>query len=757
MKLWDQVRRNMVVSHLLTLIVMVSLVSAASTLYFQKTNLRTLRKALDDTVNNAVAFALIGYSTPLWNLDMVSIVHLNEALLNNQMLIAVNVFSDDTFIAGHEKVVLRDGKAVFLSLARPYEITGDPFLRRIEGDISYNNQRIGSVQIFYTEKFAAEAVRTGTIRIGFSFAVIALTIIVIVFINLNRAAIRPILNLARISQDVASSSDYSIRVEKPGPDEVGVLYDGFNNMLEQIQRREEERRVAEKELQRAMNLLDNVLDSMPSALIATDVDYRITHWNQSASSLTGVSEAAAIGQDIYAAYPSLEQFREDFSAVLLSLRPRELYRASFNGDGRCYNISIYPIVADTPTGLVVRVDDVTELENKEQELRHVQKMEIVGMLAGGIAHDFNNLLVGIIGAVSIIQHKLNSGREMPRADLEKFIDVMQDAGLRASDIVQQLLNLSRKHEPALKPVDVRGTVQSVLKICGTTFDKNIQIVSRLPDTPPMVNADPTQLEQVLLNFCVNANHAMTIMREEGRDAGGMLTIDVERVVADRHFSEAHPLAEHEEYWRISVSDTGVGMDRETLAHVFDPFFTTKPKGTGTGLGLTMAYNIVQQHGGFIDAYSEKGMGTTFSIYLPVLMDTVREESAQDPNAACRGSGLILVVDDEEVVRHTAKVILEECGYEVVLASDGAQAVDIFRQRHHEISAVLLDMVMPGMNGKDTFLAMRSIDENMKVLLSSGFRQDERVETVLRLGIRHFIQKPYTLQELSRAMQQVLAG
>jgi CheY-like chemotaxis protein len=299
-------------------------------------------------------------------------------------------------------------------------------------------------------------------------------------------------------------------------------------------------------------------------------------------------------------------------------------------------------------------------------------------------------------------------------------------------------------------------VQSVLKICGTTFDKNIQIVPRLPDTPPMINADPAQLEQVLLNFCVNANHAMTIMREDRQDAGGTLTIDVERVVADRAFSETHPLAEHHVYWRIAVSDTGVGMDRETLAHVFDPFFTTKPKGTGTGLGLTMAYNIVQQHGGFIDAYSEKGMGTTFSIYLPVLVDTVREESAEVSDEVCRGSGLILVVDDEEVVRHTARVILEECGYEVLLASDGAQAVEIFRQRRAEISAVLLDMVMPGMIGKDAYLAMRSMDEHVKVLLSSGFKQDERVETVLKLGIRHFIQKPYTLRELSKAMHQVLA-
>ncbi|HOS97220.1 MAG TPA: response regulator [Deltaproteobacteria bacterium] len=756
MRPWNLIRRNMVVGHLLTLILVVSLVSAVSTIYFQKTNSRALRKSLDDTVNNAVSFALIGYSTPLWNLDMGSIIHLNEALLNNQMLIAVNVFSDGAFIAGNEKVILPGGKTVLLTLARPYGATDDPFIKRIENDIVYSSQRIGLVQIFYTEKYVAQAVRMGTIRIGFSFTIIALAIIVFVFINLNRAAIRPILNLARISQEVATGSDYSIRVEKPSMDEVGVLYDGFNNMLEQIQRREEERRLAQKELQRAMNLLDNVLDSMPSVLIATDMDHHITHWNQSASTLTGISESAAIGQDLYAAYPALEQFREDFAAVLESLKPRELYRASFNGDGRCYNISIYPIVTDTPAGMVVRVDDVTELELKEQELRHVQKMEIIGMLAGGIAHDFNNLLVGIIGAVSIFQHKLSSGREMARADLEKFIDVMQNAGLRASDIVQQLLNLSRKHEAILKPVDIRHTVQSVLKICGTTFDKNIQIVSRLPDEPPMINADPAQLEQVLLNFCVNANHAMTIMREDGRDAGGTLTIDVEHVVVDSHFKEAHPLAQHDRYWRIAVGDTGVGMDRETLSHVFDPFFTTKPKGTGTGLGLTMAYNIVQQHGGFINTYSEKGLGTTFCIYLPVPKDSVTEEPTGERDDVYSGSGLIMVVDDEDVVRHTAKVILEECGYQVILASDGAQAVDIFRQRHHEISAVLLDMVMPGMIGKEAYLAMKSIDEDVKVLLSSGFKQDERVETVLKLGIHHFIQKPYTLRELSRAMHQVLA-
>lgn len=757
MRVWDSIRKNMVVSLLLTLIVVVSLVSLVSTVYFQKTNTRYLRQTLDDTIHNALQFALIGYTTPLWNLDLTSVGRLNEALLNNRMLVAVNVFSDNNFIAGHIRVF--DGNSVeYLRLAHQYiPPKEDPFIKQVSGDITYDNQKIGSVQIFYTERYITEAARIGTVRIIVSFILTALSIIIFTFINLNRAAIRPILDLARMLQEIASSSDYSRRVTKRSANEIGMLYDGFNSMLDQIEKRESDRQQAQRELQKAMNLLDNVLDSMPSVLIATDMNQRITHWNKTATQHTGISETVAIGSDLGVVFPSLNRYRDDFSLVVESQQPRDYYRESIDGEGKFYHVSLYPIMAGAPAGVVIRMDDVTELENKERELRHVQKMEIIGMMAGGIAHDFNNLLVGIIGAISIFQHKLQKGSDINKPDLVKFIDVMQNAGLRASDMVQQLLNLSRKQDVTLQPVDIRDSVNTVLKICRNTFDKNIQLVSHLPLEEALTSADPAQIEQVLLNLCVNANHAMTIMLDGDEHRGGRIIIDVDEAILDKHFSDTHPSLGGRVYWKIAVRDTGIGMDKETLSHVFDPFFTTKPKGKGTGLGLTMAYNIVQQHNGFIEVYSEMGVGTTFNIYLPKLTETAEREEKPSAGLILHGEGLILVVDDEEVVRQTAKVILEECGYQVIIAEDGVQGVEIFRKRHREIAAVVLDMVMPRMIGKDAFVEMKSIQKDVKVLLSSGFKQDERVESVISLGVRHFIQKPYTIQNLSRAIHQVVYG
>ncbi len=269
-----------------------------------------------------------------------------------------------------------------------------------------------------------------------------------------------------------------------------------------------------------------------------------------------------------------------------------------------------------------------------------------------------------------------------------------------------------------------------------------------------MQADPTQLEQILLNLCVNANHAMTLMRPEGQPKGGILTISLARVRSDRQFCITHPEAIETDYWKLSVADTGVGIDKNNMSKIFIPFFTTKDKGAGTGLGLSMVYTIVQQHHGFTDVYSEKGMGSNFNVYLPVFESELACEEAKDLSSIPRGEGLILVVDDEEVMRHTAGTILGKCGYRVITAMDGEEGVRVFRERHHEIRAVLLDLVMPRKSGEQAYLEMKKIDPGLKVILTSGFRKDERVDLALSCGINGFIQKPYSLERLAHAMYEL---
>jgi signal transduction histidine kinase/ActR/RegA family two-component response regulator len=425
------------------------------------------------------------------------------------------------------------------------------------------------------------------------------------------------------------------------------------------------------------------------------------------------------------------------------------------GKNKYFNVALYPLIANGISGLVVRIDDITELEKKDEQLRQSQKMETVGTLAGGLAHDFNNVLGGIVGTISIIKFKLNKGLEIPAKTLKDYVETIERAGQRAADMVQQLLTLSRKQELSFAPVDLNLTIKHVFKICSNTIDKSVELKPCYTKEPAMVNADPGQMEQVLLNLSVNAGHAMTIMKKPGEHQGGTLTLSLKSLQADKYFCSSHPEAQEISYWVLSVQDTGTGMDSKTVAKIFDPFFTTKEKGKGTGLGLAMVYNIVQQHKGFIDVYSEIGIGTTFSVYLPSIETVQCGGECIEESKLAQGEGVILVVDDEAIMRELSQEILAECGYQVLLAENGEEGVDVFRKEHDRIDMVLLDMVMPKKSGKEAFIEMKKIDPNVKVLLASGFRKDDRVEEIIKLGLTGFIQKPYTIENLAQAVSEAM--
>ncbi|MCG8570120.1 MAG: response regulator, partial [Spirochaetes bacterium] len=401
------------------------------------------------------------------------------------------------------------------------------------------------------------------------------------------------------------------------------------------------------------------------------------------------------------------------------------------------------------------ITDITESKIKDQQLLQAQKMESIGTLAGGIAHDFNNVLGGITGTLSILEVKLKLLPEEYQADLNHFINILKISSERAVDMVQQLLALSRKQELSLSSVDINLALKNVIKIGKSTFDKSIEIIFFPYEKKAIIEADATQIEQCFLNIAINASHAMTIMRKPAEKQGGQLTIKIERILNDIHFRKKHPEASYEEYWLIEVIDTGVGMDSDTIAKIFDPFYTTKSKGQGTGLGMLMVYNIIKQHHGFITIYSEVGLGTKICVYFPLQEVIKTTDLISSTDEIPRGEGIILVIDDEEILRGIAKSILEECGYDVLVAKDGEEGIDIFRQNKKQIRAVLLDMVMPKKTGKEAFIKMKKIDPNVKVVLSSGFRQDERVKEVMNLGILEFVQKPYTLTRLAQVFDKIL--
>ena len=358
-----------------------------------------------------------------------------------------------------------------------------------------------------------------------------------------------------------------------------------------------------------------------------------------------------------------------------------------------------------------------------------------------------------MGTVSLIKHLMNK-ESILNEKFTNYIDIIDRSGKRAAEMVQQLLTLSRRYEIAMRPLDLNISLRNVMQICHNTFDKSVEIFAEFAPDKAIINGDPSQVEQIILNLCVNASHAMTIMRKSGEKQGGTLSVSIRYIKADMYFCSVHPEAKPGSYWMVSHSDTGVGMDEDTQRSIFDPFFTTKERDQGTGLGLAMVYSIIHHHHGFIDVYSEKGVGATFNVYFPANTEEADPEHTAHEPAAEKGEGLILVIDDEDIVRLMAENILMECGYEVISAANGREGVELFKNKHDSIKAVLLDMAMPGMSGKEVFIDLKKINPGVKVLLASGFRQDYRVDEALRLGITGFIQKPYSLGELSKKIKEI---
>ena len=394
-----------------------------------------------------------------------------------------------------------------------------------------------------------------------------------------------------------------------------------------------------------------------------------------------------------------------------------------------------------------------ELQKKEEQLVQAQKMETVGNLAGGLAHDFNNVLGGIIGTVSLMEYSLNN-EKYSLDSLHRQIATIRNSADRAADMVKQLLSLSKKHDLVMVSIDLNESIKNVMKICLNSFEKSIELKTSYYNEKALIKGDPTQIEQIILNLCVNAAHAMTIMRSKNQIQGGELGVSLTRIKSDKHLCKIYPDAEEIPYWLIKISDTGVGMSKEILSKIFDPFFTTKSK--GTGLGLAMVYNIIQQHKGFIEVYSEPNIGTSFNIFLPVMNieETSKDNNNKSDVGLIKGNGLILVVDDEEIMRETIKSILSECGYEVILAENGIEGVKIFNQKSEIINLVILDMAMPKMSGKDAYIEMKKTNPNLKVLMASGYKQDERVQESLNLGVNAFLQKPFAINELSKIVKEL---
>jgi len=530
-------------------------------------------------------------------------------------------------------------------------------------------------------------------------------------------------------------------------DEVKPVIEAYNKLSEKIH---SQHAIIEK----LNSYLSNIVESMPSAIIATDDKGIITHLNKSAEEQISTDTNETIGKSIWDVAKFFLKYQDYFSSVINTKKPVELHNEELISS-RFHNISIYPLAFEDIPGAVISFDDVTELVKIDEQLRQSQKMETIGILAGGLAHDFNNVLGGIFGTVSLIKFKIEKHKDIELEQLQKYLHTIEESSYRAADLVGRLLTLSRKKDLKFAPIDLNTSLENVLKICRNTFDKSIEIKHEYYKERAVISADPAQIEQVLLNLCINASHALTLMRGKDEHKGGEINISIDKIDADKHFRTIHPEAQQIDYWVLSIRDNGVGMNQETIEKIFDPFFTTKAKEQGTGLGLAMTYNIIKQHSGFIDVYSQDGTGSSFNIFLPVLhtKDLIIETSNKENIHP--GEGLILVIDDEEIMRNITSGMLIESGYTVITATHGDEGVDIYKEKNDEIAAVIIDVVMPRKSGDETYNELKEINKDIKVLVMSGFSQDERVQQMLAKGAKQFIQKPFNMEKLTKAIESVI--
>jgi PAS domain S-box-containing protein len=394
---------------------------------------------------------------------------------------------------------------------------------------------------------------------------------------------------------------------------------------------------------------------------------------------------------------------------------------------------------------LVTVRDITEKKRIADQLIQAQKMEAIGTLAGGIAHDFNNLLGAILGYASFLKRHVE-----PTDRLFKSIQTIEAAAERAAELVQRLLSFSRRGPEEAVPFSPNAIVEETIRLLSRSVPDAISVVPRLDPTVAAVEGDETQVQQALLNVCLNARDAMP--------EGGVIEIGTANArasdLAGVSLGVEQGDGEPGRWVVLTVRDTGVGMAPEVRARIFEPFFTTKARGKGTGLGLATSYAIVKAHGGAIDVASEPGRGTQVRIFLPASNKPTQPRRAEPAIERERGAR-ILVVDDEPAIRDLTSDILNEVGYEVVLASSGPEAIDRFSRDPAAIDLVILDIIMPGMNGLETFRRLRQVDPRARVLLSSGYSPEGTAAEALEAGALGFVQKPYRVADLSKAVQNAL--
>ena len=555
------------------------------------------------------------------------------------------------------------------------------------------------------------------------------------------------------------------------PAEVTLISIPFNGtrILYNVFRDISKRKRAEEDLKKTKKQLAKIIDFLPDATWAVDAEGRVTVWNRGAEDMTGIPAGGILGKGDYEyALP----FYGTRGPVLIDLvrdpghEPVGNYdfikregealigevEASFPGKTKrylwCKASAAYNSKGEI-VGAIESVRDITDQKAMDQQRKQLesqliqaQKMEAMGILASGIAHDFNNILTSLLGFAELSLYDIPE-----EGDARYSISQILKAGKRAKDLVKQILAFSRQIKREKQPVRINLLVKETLKLLRASLPRTIEIRQHITPKDDMVLADPSQIHQLIMNLCTNAHHAM-------RGKGGVLGITLHSVNLNEKEAAAHQDLNPGPYLKLTVSDTGHGMDSQTIKSIFEPYFTTKPKEVGTGLGLSVVDGIVRDHGGAILVQSEKGKGSTFTVFLPQLeMDQEGEFEIFQPIP--RGTERILLVDDEKAIADLGTRLIGHLGYRVTAMTNSIEAIEAFLANPHHYDLVITDMTMPGITGDELAGKILKIRPNMPVIICTGFSELISEERAKQMGIRAYVMKPFSMRELGEVIRRAL--
>jgi len=512
-------------------------------------------------------------------------------------------------------------------------------------------------------------------------------------------------------------------------------------LLERSIRYAIERKRAEQKISEQAALLDVATD----AILVRDLDNQILFWNKGAERLYGWKALDAVGKNV------LDLLDGEQQAKLKQVQKILLQNGEWQGelhqltkdDKEVIVESRWTLVRDEegqPKSILVVNTDITQKKQLEAQFLRAQRMESIGTLASGIAHDLNNVLTPILMTAQLLEAEPQEER------YQRLLPVLVANAKRGANLVKQVLSFAKGLEGKFTILQVKHLISEIKQIIKETFPKSLEIRTDIPQSLWTVSGDATQLHQVLMNLCVNARDAMP--------DGGRLSICAENQFIDRSYAQMHLDAQVGSYIVVTVTDTGMGIPPEILDRIFEPFFTTKELGKGTGLGLSTVMGIIKSHNGFINVSSVIGKGTEFKVYIPAIEST-EAEVLEDTELPIGHGELVLVVDDEVAIREITKTSLEAYNYKVITACDGIEAIALYAEHRDEISIVLTDMMMPSMDGLTTIRTLRKINPQVKIIAISGLASGDKLAAVIGTGVKTFLSKPFTTQELLKTLDGLL--